>query len=147
MSETINKQREYDTLLIAGWRHAWIFKRISDECAKRGIDLEAIDRRAFSENYRSKLQVRAVIASTCEKMSNHLWACKQNADFITVRNNLNAGAYKFSGECLMISRNEQNKHKGDMRRIKESRETYEASYEGDRKLGGICRGKHAGGRQ
>ena len=138
-------QFQYDTILIAGWRKDWSYWHVEKECESRGIDIKDIDRRAFDNNFRGNIPVKAAIAQTCDEMSKNLWSCKKDSDFIIVRNLLNRGKYKFSGKILMISKKERQSYAALKNKNKAALITMAYEIEGSKKVGGSSRSKRWGG--
>ena len=141
----ITPQQTYDTLLVVGWKKEWLFNRLAGELFARGIDPMTVDRRAFQDQYRGRIPVRAAIHQTCPLMSDHLWRCKNFKDFLTVRDNLWAGMYTFRGDTNMISNSDRKKDKRARIKMGADIDMQESVMNGSRKLGGCAASRHNAG--
>lgn len=90
--EIAKAQFEWDTLLVAGWRKFWSWNQTRFEFRKLGYDLELLKdlRRGTVPKHLWKAPIRAMFDQLLHGFSKRLWACKQDKDFIAVRNLLNS---------------------------------------------------------
>jgi hypothetical protein len=89
-------QFEYDTLLVVAWRKFWWMKVIWGKLFDLGYTSEEIFSLArISEHWSARTPARAFISQSSADLFRLLDCAKSTSDFVSARNRMNKGEFRF----------------------------------------------------